>query len=36
MNGKELDLSKIAEMISKTAEIARDKLENQSDKMYSV
>lgn len=36
MNGKELDLSKIADMISKTAESARDKLENQSDKMYSV
>lgn len=36
MNGKELDLSKIADMISKTAESARDKLENQSDKMYSI
>lgn len=36
MNGKELDLSKIADMISKTAASARDKLENQSDKMYSV
>lgn len=36
MNGKELDLSKIADMISKTAENARDKLENQSDKMYSI
>ena len=36
MNGKELDLSKIADMIAKTAENARDKLENQSDKMYSI
>ena len=36
MNGKELDLSKIADMISKTAATARDKLESQSDKMYSV
>ena len=36
MNGKELDLSKIADMISKTAESARDKLESQSDKMYSI
>lgn len=36
MNGKELDLSKIADMISKTAENARDKLENQSDKMYNI
>lgn len=36
MNGKELDLSKIADLIAKTADSARDKLENQSDKMYNV